>query len=114
MGETGVHIEVAVLDLLDVIRRFYDPNLRSPCIPTCSSTTLRATTSAIVCPDLFVALGVPSDINRRSFKVWIEGKVPELVIEVTSKKTRREDQGKKFELYRDVLESAGVLSVRPV
>ena len=56
-----------------------------------------------VCPDLFVALKVPSDIKRRTFKVWEEGKGPDLVIEVTSKKTRREDQGKKLELYRDVL-----------
>ena len=78
-------------------------NLMWPCNPTCSSITLKATPRSVVCPDLFVALRVPSDITRRSYKVWIEGKVPDLVVEVTSKKTRREDQGKKFELYRDVL-----------
>src|SRR5262249_11884550 len=41
--------------------------------------------------------------KRRTFKVWEEHKCPDLVIEVTSKKTRDEDQKDKFKLYRDVL-----------
>jgi hypothetical protein len=57
----------------------------------------------VVCPDVFVAKDVPDDPFRRSFRVWKEGKAPDLVIEVTSKKTRKEDLHKKFEIYRDVL-----------
>jgi hypothetical protein len=35
--------------------------------------------------------------------LWKEGKGPDVVIEITSKTTRREDQKKKLILYRDVL-----------
>ncbi len=57
-----------------------------------------------VCPDLFVALDVPSDmLIAGSSRSGTRERDPDMVIEVTSKKTRREDTGKKFELYRDVL-----------
>ena len=38
---------------------------------------------------------VPRDTHRRTFKVWQEGKGPDLVIEITSKKTRKEDLGEE-------------------
>ena len=41
---------------------------------------------------------------RTSYKTWEEGgKGPDLVVEVSSKSTRREDLRKKFDLYRDEL-----------
>jgi Uma2 family endonuclease len=55
-----------------------------------------------VSPDCFVAFGVP-DGFRPNYLTWEEGKGPDVVIELTSKSTRREDQETKFELYRDVL-----------
>ncbi|HVC96433.1 MAG TPA: Uma2 family endonuclease [Pirellulales bacterium] len=57
-----------------------------------------------VSPDVFVVHGIPKDKTRDIYRVWDEeGHAPDLVIEVTSRKTRRQDQGKKFELYRDTL-----------
>jgi Uma2 family endonuclease len=55
-----------------------------------------------VSPDVFVARGVPRR-ERQNYLVWREGKGPDLVIELTSSTTRREDSGRKLELYRDVL-----------
>lgn len=55
-----------------------------------------------VSPDVFVARDV-SDRLRRVYKTWEEGKGPDLVIEVTSASTRREDLETKFSLYRDTL-----------
>jgi Uma2 family endonuclease len=55
-----------------------------------------------VSPDCFVVFGVP-DGFRPNYLTWEEGKGPDVVIELTSKSTRREDQESKFELYRDVL-----------
>lgn len=55
-----------------------------------------------VSPDVFVVRGVPNG-SRPNYLIWEEGKAPEVVIELTSKTTRREDLHKKFELYRDVL-----------
>ena len=55
-----------------------------------------------VAPDVFVARGVPNR-ERRVYKTWEEGKGPDLVIEMTSPSTRREDLEHKFTLYRDTL-----------
>jgi Uma2 family endonuclease len=52
-------------------------------------------------PDCFVVRGVRSG-ERDSFKVWEEGKFPDIVFEVTSKKTRKEDEQGKLVTYRDV------------
>jgi Uma2 family endonuclease len=51
-----------------------------------------------VSPDCLVALGL-DPAPRRVYKTWEEGKVPDLVIEVTSISTKREDQGRKKRLY---------------
>jgi Uma2 family endonuclease len=60
--------------------------------------------SKTVAPDVFVVIGVPRDKPRRSYKVWEEdGHAPDLVIEVTSRSTKTEDQRDKFALYRDTL-----------
>src|SRR5262249_14942183 len=55
-----------------------------------------------VAPDVFVVRGVKKH-NRENYLVWAEGRAPHLVIEITSKSTRREDQKKKRGIYRDIL-----------
>lgn len=55
-----------------------------------------------VSPDCFVVFGVPKG-DRLNYLTWEEGKGPDVVIELTSKTTRREDEDTKFELYRDTL-----------
>ena len=51
-----------------------------------------------VAPDVFVVLGVPKR-RRRIYLLWEEGKAPDFVLEVTSRSTRRQDQGFKRDLY---------------
>ena len=51
-----------------------------------------------VAPDCFVVLGVKSHF-RRVYKLWEEGKAPQVVFEVSSKSTQKEDLGKKMTLY---------------
>jgi Uma2 family endonuclease len=55
-----------------------------------------------VAPDVFVVLGVPKR-PRRVYLVWEEGKGLDVVFEFTSKKTRREDFGRKMDIYRGIL-----------
>ena len=50
-------------------------------------------------PDVMVSKGVAGNHLRRSFRTWEEGTVPTVIIEVTSKKTRKEDQAEKPPLY---------------
>ena len=56
---------------------------------------------ASVAPDVFMMRGV-EDYQRRTYKLWEEGKGPDLVIEVTSKSTKSEDLRRKKTLYADL------------
>ena len=56
-----------------------------------------------VSPDVFVVLGVPKDKERDAYFVWLEGRGPDLVIELTSATTRGEDTGEKKRIYQDIL-----------
>jgi Uma2 family endonuclease len=51
-----------------------------------------------VAPDLFVVFGV-SNQERRVWRIWEEGKGPDLIVEFTSKGTWDEDLGSKKGLY---------------
>ena len=51
-------------------------------------------------PDVFVAVGAPQLPLRDNWLVWEEGCVPDFVLEVTSRTTGREDQGRKRQLYQ--------------
>ena len=54
---------------------------------------------ARVAPDVFVVLGAPRR-KRSSYRLWEEPKGPDFVLEITSRGTRGEDQGRKRDLYR--------------
>ncbi|HQU43876.1 MAG TPA: Uma2 family endonuclease, partial [Pirellulales bacterium] len=56
-----------------------------------------------VSPDVFVVLGVPKDKERDAYFVWLEGRGPDLVVELTSASTRGEDTGDKKRIYQDIL-----------
>jgi Uma2 family endonuclease len=55
-----------------------------------------------VSPDVFVVKGVPKK-RRLNYLVWLEGKGPDFIIELTSRTTRKEDVVTKFQLYQNVL-----------
>jgi Uma2 family endonuclease len=56
-----------------------------------------------VAPDVFFVRGVPKLPPRDYYLLWVEGKAPDVVIEITSKSTEKEDRTKKLVLYREVL-----------
>jgi Uma2 family endonuclease len=54
---------------------------------------------AVVAPDVFVVFGVGNQ-QRRVYKTWEErDRIPDFVLEITSKSTASEDQGTKKGLY---------------
>ena len=53
---------------------------------------------AVVAPNVFVVVGAPKHM-RMSYKLWEEPKAPDFVLEITSRSTRTEDQGRKREVY---------------
>lgn len=56
---------------------------------------------SVVAPDVFVVVGAPK-YDRRWYKVWEEPKGPDFVLEVTSRSTRRVDQGPKRRVYAEL------------
>jgi Uma2 family endonuclease len=53
-------------------------------------------------PDVFVVKGIDKH-QRPNYLLWEEGKGPDVVIELTSSSTRREDERDKYQFYQDVL-----------
>ena len=52
-------------------------------------------------PDVFVVRGVPK-VERRIYKLWEERVAPQIAIELTSRKTWREDLQTKWRLYEEL------------
>ena len=52
-------------------------------------------------PDVYVALGVPPGL-RATWKTWLEGKCPDVVMEITSTSTQDEDTGTKLRRYGEL------------
>lgn len=55
-----------------------------------------------VAPDVFVAFGVGKK-QRRTYRIWEEGRAPDFVLEVASPNTFRDDMRKKKDLYETEL-----------
>jgi Uma2 family endonuclease len=47
-----------------------------------------------VAPDVFVVRGVPKEPPREYYLLWKERRTPDLAMEITSKRTYREDQNR--------------------
>ena len=63
----------------------------------------RGTPSAVISPDGYVCFGVSNEF-RDTYKLWeVDGVTPSFVIEITSKKTQKEDGDKKKKIYQDIL-----------
>ncbi len=52
----------------------------------------------VVAPDVLVSFGLDKK-RRNTYLVWVEGKLPDFVMEFSSKTTYAEDLGKKMDLY---------------
>jgi Uma2 family endonuclease len=52
-------------------------------------------------PDVMVIFGVEPG-SRDNYKIWEEGEIPKVVFEITSPKTKKEDDGFKKQLYEQI------------
>ena len=58
--------------------------------------------SSVVAPDVFVVTQTHKRHKRNIFQTWVEGRVPDLVLEVMSSTSVRRDTVTKYELYQDL------------
>jgi len=101
LGETDVHRDDAY-DLIDCLQAHFDHRRDVYVSGNLLIHYERYNRRRHVAPDVFIVFGVPKH-RRENYLLWAEGKGPDFVIELTSPSTRKEDQKKKYRLYRDVL-----------
>jgi Uma2 family endonuclease len=97
MGETDMHID-AVIYLREALKDYFREALQIYVAGNMLVYYEEGDPAACVAPDVFVVQGVAKQ-ERRSYKLWEEGRPPAVVFEVTSRSTRLEDQGTKRALY---------------
>jgi len=97
MGETDLHRDL-MTDLIFALKWF----LSSTLAYVAGNLFIyyeEGNPRAVVAPDVFVALGIPQR-RRRMFQTWREGgRVPDVVIEITSKRTQKDDRERKPAIY---------------
>ena len=97
LGETGYHVR-AILHLLSALDRL--PHGRSDTYVAADMFLYyeEGRPASVVTPDVMVINGVGRH-ERRTFQTWVEGAVPCVVIEVTSRSSRKQDLHRKRALY---------------
>ena len=98
IGETDLHRDL-MMYLIEALRDHY--SLRPDAYVAGNNFLYyeEGRPSACVSPDCYVVFGVPK-YQRDIYKVWEEGgRLPDVVIEVTSRKTKRHDLLVKFPRY---------------
>ncbi|MBI3406870.1 MAG: Uma2 family endonuclease [Planctomycetes bacterium] len=99
MAETGIHVAV-LLRLLALLRFHFREQLDHYYFASNMYLYYRKGRSLCRAPDVMAIKGVDGRFERRSFKTWVEKAAPCFIVEVTSKKTAREDRIKKKRLYQ--------------
>ena len=101
MAETPVHMLVMWNTIQTLIHWFAD-DLKVFVWGNMMLYYAKGNPKKTVAPDVLVIKGVDKNMERRVFKTW-EEKKPKLVIEVTSRKTRKQDLGDKKDRYQNDL-----------
>ena len=98
MSETGLHRKVSID--AGVVLELHHLNRPDAYVGgNCFMYPEEGKHEIVVSPDIFVAYDVPKEPLREVWKVWVEGKAPDFILEVTSKSTRKDDERKKKDLY---------------
>ena len=101
MGETGYHVK-AILLLYQVLQNYFQ---NQPDVYVAADMFLyykRGKPSACKAPDVMVAKGLVGNHERLSFRTWEEGTVPRVIFEITSAKTKENDQKVKPAVYAKI------------
>ncbi len=101
MAETDTHRDLMVQALIEPLKTFYhgreDIYISGNLLFYYEEGNPRQSIS----PDVFVVFGIPAG-QRRVYKLWEEGRAPDVVFELTSRSTYRQDLEKKRFLYEQL------------
>jgi Uma2 family endonuclease len=112
MAETELHLMVG-LDTIQALRTYFASDPDVYVVGNNFVFWEEGNRDARVAPDIYVVFGVEKKV-RDSYMAWLEGgKLPDVVIEVTSRKTRHEDTRRKRPLYEQVWRTAEYFQFDP-
>jgi Uma2 family endonuclease len=97
VGETDTHRDL-IFELIRLLRAFFRRKKDVYVSGNLMMYYEEGKPGSVVSPDVFVVFGIAKG-QRRIYRTWEEGRGPDVVIEVSSRKTRREDFDKKMRLY---------------
>lgn len=100
MAETDIHRQL-LSDLIGALETFFQ---NQPDLYVSGNLLIyyvEGNPKKRIAPDVFVARGVEKR-QRRIYKLWEEGIAPQVVIELTSRQTWREDLQEKWRLYEEL------------
>jgi Uma2 family endonuclease len=100
MTETDIHRE-QMTDLLTALKAYFRDDPQAYVAGNLMMYYTEGEPKDCVSPDIFVVRGIPKR-NRRVYKIWQEGRSPDVVIELTSRSTRDEDLGSKRWIYAEL------------
>jgi Uma2 family endonuclease len=100
MAETDVHIKL-MSRLREALDSYFQNDLTIYVSANLFVYYVRGDISKRVAPDVFLVKGVPKG-DRRVYKLWEEGQPPAFVLELSSRKTWREDIFNKLRLYEQL------------
>lgn len=100
MGETSIHIKL-ITNFLQMLLHFFH---RKEDVFLSANMNLyyeKGNPHRWFAPDLLIAFGVPN-VERSSYLLWREGIFPQVIFEIASEKTWRNDLDEKFRFYQDL------------
>jgi Uma2 family endonuclease len=97
LGETDAHRR-EILAIIAMLEQYFATNADVYISGNLMLYYEEGNPGAVVSPDVFVVKDV-SKKERRTYKLWEEGRPPVAVFEITSRSTRLEDKGTKRELF---------------
>ncbi|MGH9841159.1 MAG: Uma2 family endonuclease [Blastocatellia bacterium] len=100
MAETDLHAKL-MIDLWFALNNFFRDDPQVYVTRNLFLYYVKGDPKKRVAPDVFFVRGVPKG-DRRVYFLWEEGVVPQVVVELSSQSTWREDVFKKFHTYQSL------------
>ena len=100
MGETDIHIQL-MIDLRSALQNYFRDERNVYVGSNMLLYYVEGNPKKVLAPDVFVVRGINKG-QRRIYKLWEEGRPPGIVIELSSRKTWREDLHLKWRLYEQM------------
>lgn len=98
-GETSIHISL-IADLLKTLKLFFKNRENVFLSANMNLYYEKGNSRRWYAPDLLVAFGVPN-VERSSYLLWREEIFPQVIIEIASEKTWRNDIDEKLRMYEE-------------